>query len=258
MFGFKRRRRQRLRETPVPPAWLRIIERNVPLYGRLAERDRRELLGHVQVFLAEKRFEGCGGLEITDEIRLTIAAQACLLLLRRDATYYPTLLSILVYPHAYVAREEEVTADGVVHERPAVRIGESWERGEVVLAWDEVCEDAADIGDGYNVVLHEFAHQLDEEAGLTNGAHLRPGRGTPGSWARVFDAEYRKLQGDAARRCRTVLDPYGATSPAEFFAVATECFFENPHEMRRRHPALYDELRGFYGQDPTAYHEAAR
>jgi Mlc titration factor MtfA (ptsG expression regulator) len=258
MFGFKRRRRQRLRETPLPPAWLRIIERNVPLYGRLAEADRRELLGHVQVFVAEKRFEGCGGLEITDEIRVTVAAQACLLLLRRDATYYPTLLSILVYPHAYVAREEEVTPDGVVHELPDVRIGESWERGEVVLAWDEVCEGAADIRDGYNVVLHEFAHQLDQEAGLTDGAPLLPRRSMYTSWARVLGAEYRKLQGDAARRCRTVLDPYGATSPAEFFAVATECFFEKPHDMRRTHPALYEELRRFYRQDPTAYHEARR
>jgi Mlc titration factor MtfA (ptsG expression regulator) len=258
MFGFKRRRRQRLRETPLPPAWLRIVERHVPLYGRLAAGDRRELLGHVQVFLAEKRFEGCGGLEITDEIRLTIAAQACLLLLRRDATYYPTLLSILVYPHAYVSREEEVGPDGVVHELPAVRIGESWERGEVVLAWDEVREDAANIHDGYNVVLHEFAHQLDQEAGLADGAPVLPRRSMYADWARVLSAEYRKLQGDAARRCHTVLDPYGATHPAEFFAVATECFFEKPHDMRRMHPALYDELRRFYRQDPTAYHEAVR
>ncbi len=175
MFGFfKRRRRQRLRSAPFPPAWLQIIEKNVPFYSWLPDADRRELQGLVQIFLAEKSFEGCGGLELTDEIKLTIAAQACLLLLHRETDIYPRLITILVYPSAYVAKAVRsigthigghLVLEGEVHP-----LGESSSSGVVVLSWDDVKAGASDFDDGQNLVLHEFAHQLDGEDGALNGA----------------------------------------------------------------------------------------
>jgi Mlc titration factor MtfA (ptsG expression regulator) len=250
MFGFfRRRRRERLRAAPFPPEWLGIVERNVPLYRRLPEADRRELRGHVQVFLAEKHFEGCGGLALTDEIRVTIAAQACLLLLHRDADPYPRLITILVYPGAYVARAVESLGGGLVIEGEQGRQGEAWADGVVVLSWDDVRAGASDARDGHNVVLHEFAHQLDQEDGVADGAPVLGRRSRYVAWARVLGAEYERLRRATGRE--SVLDGYGATDPAEFFAVATECFFETPVALRRKHPELYEELKGYYRQDPA-------
>jgi hypothetical protein len=252
MLGFRRRRRARLRAAPFPAEWLRLVERRVRIWRRLPDADRRELLGHVQVLLAEKRFEGCGGLELTDEIRLTIAAQACLLLLHRDTDYYPRLSSVVVYPDAYVVKVREESAGGIVTEGRAVHLGESWDTGTVVLSWDDVRRDAEDVEDGFNVVLHEFAHQLDAENGRADGAPVLP-RGRRRAWARVMEAEYQRLRRDDARGRETFLDPYGATDPAEFFAVITECFFEEPADLRAEHPQLYAELREFYRQDPERW-----
>ena len=156
MFGFlKNRRRKALKAAPFPAEWREIIERNVALYRRLAEADRRELLGHVQVFLAEKPFEGCGGLTITDEIRVTVAAQACLLLLHRRTDYFPRLRSILVYPTSFVAKTVKQEGPGMIAEGPEARLGETWLRGPLVLSWDDVLADAAGSRTGSNVVLHE-------------------------------------------------------------------------------------------------------
>src|SRR4051794_31727679 len=251
MFGlFKRRRRERLRTTPIPHEWEQILRKNVPLYRRLPEADRRELHGHIQVFLAEKHFEGCGGLELTDEIKLTIAAQACLLLLHRDTDYYRQLITILVYPSAYIAQAIEPIGGGVVLEGEVCRLGEAWKDGVVVLSWDDVRCGAADIHDGHNVVLHEFAHQLDQEDGAADGAPIDR-RSRYVAWARVLGAEYEQLRRDAEHGRKSVLDAYGATNPAEFFAVATECFFEKPTQIRKMHPELYEELREYYRQDPA-------
>ena len=257
MLGFFRKsRRTKLRAEPLPEEWLRILERNVSLYGTLPPDDRRELQGHIQVFLAEKEFEGCGGLEITDEIRVTIAAQACVLLLHREADYYPGLHTILVYPSTYVAHARRWSESGVVTEGPQVRLGEAWRHGPVVLAWDEVEADAADVRDGHNVVFHEFAHKLDEEDGVHDGVPDLPRRSMYLAWARVLGREYEHLRRDAERGRPTVLDKYGAENPTEFFAVATECFFTTPAQLRRRHPELYAELAEFYRQDPALSAEA--
>lgn len=252
MFGFRERRRRRLRGTPLPPGWLRIIRRNVPAFDLLSPTEQAELCGHVQVFLAEKRFEGCGGLELTDEIRLTIAAQACMLLLNRKTDYYPALRTILVYPHAYVADTARRQPDGTVIEGPQARLGESWFRGAVVLSWDDVRRGAADASDGHNVVFHEFAHQLDSESGSNEGAPALGRRSRYIAWARVLAPEFERLRRDIALHRPTLLDDYGAESPAEFFAVVTEAFFEQPQALRRRHPALYEQLAAFYRQDPAA------
>lgn len=252
MFGmFRNRRRERLRSQPFPPAWLDIIKKNVPIFNRLPQADQRELQGLIQVFLAEKSFEGCGGLELTDEIKVTIAAQACLLLLRRETDYYPRLVTILVYPHAYVAKSVEPIGGGVVLEGESARLGEAWKDGVVVLSWDDVRQGASDLHDGHNVVLHEFAHQLDQQDGSADGAPILEHRSQYVTWARVLSDEYDQLRRDTEQGRRDVLDEYGATNPAEFFAVATECFFEKPIELRRKHPQLYEELKTYYRQDPA-------
>jgi Mlc titration factor MtfA (ptsG expression regulator) len=251
MFGyFKRRRRKRLRATPFPPEWRQILEKNVPLYGRLDEADREELRGHIHVFLAEKYFEGCGGLTLTDEIKVTIAAQACLLLLHRDTDYYRRLVTVLVHPSAYTAKGVESLGGGFVLEGEEGRLGEAWTDGVVVLSWDDVRAGASDIWDGHNVVLHEFAHQLDQEDGVADGAPVLGPRSRYVTWARVLGAEYEQLRRASRMGKKSVLDRYGATKPAEFFAVATECFFEKPVQMKKKHPELYDELKEYYHQDP--------
>ncbi len=252
MFGlFKRRRRNRLRAAPFPSDWLQIIEKNVRFYAGLPEDDRLELHGLIQIFLAEKILEGCGGLALTDEIRVTIAAQACLLLLHRDTDIYPKLTTVLIYPSAYVAKAIKPIGSGLVLEGEIVNLGESWTNGIVVLSWDEIRAGASDVQDPRNLVLHEFAHQLDREDGAIDGAPLLDQRSQYVAWARVLNAEYDRLKRDSWAGRPTVLDEYGTTDPAEFFAVATECFFEKPKALEARHPELYAELRSFYRQDPA-------
>lgn len=223
------------------------------MFGRLSAADQRELEGHVQVFLKEKNFEGCGGLIVTEEMKVCIAAQACVLLLHRDTDYYPGLRTILVYPSTFYVQLEN-SDDHVA------RLGECWKHGAVVLAWDSVQHGAADFRDGQNVVFHEFAHQLDFEDGQADGApvlasgNIFAERHTKYTiWARVLRAEYEQLKARTGTGQKTVMDEYGATDPAEFFAVATECFFEKPRQLRRRHPELYEELKGFYKQDPVEW-----
>lgn len=255
MFSYlRRRRRERLRASPFPPEWRAIMEQNVPLYSRLPAADRKELLGHIQVFVAEKHWEGCGGLELTDEIRVTIAGQACVLLLHRESDYYPRVTSILVYPSSYVAQEERNIGGGIWEEGEEERLGHTHERmGVIVLAWDAALHGSRIWDDGPNVVLHEFAHQLDFENSSTDGTPVLGSRQQYMSWARVLGAEYDELRRIDASGGSSFLDTYGATNPAEFFAVVTELFFERPIELRARHAALYEELRGFYRQDPAAF-----
>lgn len=253
MLGFKHRRRERLRAQPFPAAWQRIIERNVAVYRRLPPEDQRELLGHVQVLLAEKDFEGCGGLELTDEIRVTIAAEAAVLLLHRDTDYYPELKSILVYPTAYVVSDERPVGGGMWTESDEVRLGHTAPTlGALVIAWDDALRGARMLDDGSNVVFHEFAHQLDFEDRVVDGTPLLEPR-QYASWARVLSPEYDALRRAASEAQPTLIDQYGATNPAEFFAVLTELFFERPTELRERHAELYEELKGFYRQDPATW-----
>jgi Mlc titration factor MtfA (ptsG expression regulator) len=254
MIFFRKWRRRQLRKAPFRAEWRAIVERNFEMFHRLAPEDQAELFGHVNVFLHEKAFEGCGGLEITDEIRVTVAAQACLLLLHQEAPrYYPGVYTVLVYPDAYVAPAREVLPGGVVVQGAAARLGESWVRGAVVISWNEARAGAADAAHGHNVILHEFAHQLDQEDGIADGAPYLELRSEYVAWARILGGEFRKLRAAAALHRSTDIDSYGATNPAEFFAVITEAFFERPRQLRKKHPELYDQLKAFYRQDPLTF-----
>jgi hypothetical protein len=188
---------------------------------------------------------------MTDTIRVTIAAQACLLTLHHDGRPYPALRTIIVYPRGWVAPVRRAQ-EGLVVETEQGRLGESWRGGPVVLSWRDAQRGAADLADGQNVVLHEFAHQLDTLDGPADGAPTMP-RGRYKAWAEVLGREYGALVAAVHRDRPTDLDPYGATSPAEFFAVTTETFFERPRRLRERHPALYGHLAAFYGQDPAEW-----
>ncbi len=253
MFGHKKKHRAELMQRPLPEEWRDIVHRNVPYVASLSPEDQSELEGLIQVFMDEKKFEGCAGLEVTDEMRLTIAAQACVLLLHRETEVYPKLQSILVYPHAYVARGTRFEGENVMTEGPQARLGESWGHGSVVLSWDDVQSGASDVHDGHNVVFHEFAHQLDQENSQGSGAPTLPKRSMYLAWARVLSEEYEELLEDLEHHRRTLIDPYGATNPAEFFAVVSELFFEKPRQLRQKHPELYAQLETFYAQDPSKH-----
>lgn len=191
---------------------------------------------------------------MTDEIRVTIAAQACVLLLHRDHDEFTDLEVVLVYPKAYKA-PAAVRDHGIVLDEAEVRLGESWSRGEVILAWDHVKRGTVNANDGQNVVLHEFAHQLDAEGGPVDGAPELESRAHYANWARVFGREFNELTKKLGAGKFVDIDPYGATNPPEFFAVVTEMFFEKPQALRKRHPELYGELATFYGQDPATLAE---
>ncbi len=253
MFLLKRIRRRSLRNQPFPLSWQAFLHDHVPLYRTLPADDRKELHGHIQVFLAEKQFEGALGLTITDEMRLTVAAQACLLILRRDGNYFPGLSSIIIYPDEFVARRQDVDEGGVVTEGEEVRSGESWEGGSLVLSWVDVLAAGTPGKDDYNVVIHEFAHQLDAEEGIT--ALLEGGRNVSAFGTALLQA-YEELCADLEAGRETVFDPYGAESVPEFFACATECFFSLPGMIREYHPDLYAHLQAYYRLDPAAWQAA--
>jgi Mlc titration factor MtfA (ptsG expression regulator) len=244
----------RLLREPVPEAWPELVRRNFPLSRQLADADFHRLLKLVQVFLRKKRFEGAGGLELTDEIRVTIAAQACFLVLWLDIGLYPVLRTIIVYPGAvvprYVRRDlrfGEVNDD----EPPRPVVGQSWGQGVVVLSWDSSRHGAFDPRDGKNVVFHEFAHQLDQETGGADGMPVGLRLSSLKPWAEVLEKRFKQLARAEREGSRTVMDKYGATNHAEFFAVATETFFEKSPQLRAKRPDLYALLSEFYGVDPA-------
>ncbi len=245
-----RRRRNRLRAPPFPAAWRRILRRRVPAVARLPYHLQRRLKAHIQVFVAEKAFIGCQGQAITDEVRVTIAAQACLLLLgHAQPDCYPRLAQILVYPDTFVTQREQALGNGLVHEQRLSMSGESWSQGQVILSWADVLSGAADPADGRNVVLHEFAHQIDQDTGIADGRPWRPTPALRQRWATVMDAAFERLRLQPS----TVIDAYGATQPAEFFAVVTELFFERPQALAAEAPGVYGELRELFGVDPRAW-----
>ncbi len=247
----RRRRRQKLIAVPFPSAWRGILETNVPHYATLTLTEQARLRDAVRIFVAEKDWEGCGGLTMTDEIQVTIAAFACLMVLGMEDNYFDRVQSILVYPQAYVARNEPAL-DGLLQEVESPRLGEAHYRGPVVLTWSQVLHDARRPYLGQNVVMHEFAHQLDMLNGWMDGTPVLADERSYEQWRQVMTREFRRLERAADEGRATLLDDYGAENEAEFFAVATECFFNQPGPMRQRHARMYELLRDYFGQDPAA------
>jgi MtfA peptidase len=247
------RRRRKIRNQPFPAAWRAILHRRMPYFRRMPADLQMQLKKHIQVFIAEKPFIGCAGLTVTDEMRVTIAAQACLLVLNRTATLYPNLRQILVYPGAFVVDKVHAGGAGVLQEQRQVLSGESWSQGQVILSWQDTVEGAEIADDGQNVVIHEFAHQLDQENGQANGApFLAPGQSRK-AWAHTMAVAFADLQAQAEAGQPALLNHYGATNPAEFFAVASEVFFERPLDMAQLHPRLYGQLSSLYRVDPLSW-----
>ena len=241
-----------IHKRPFPPSWLAVLEASLPVYTVLPPEQQYRLRDMMKFFIDRKKFYGCGGLTITDEMRVIIAAEACMLVLNQKGALYPKLRSILVYPTSFHVTREEHQADGTVAPGGHHLLGESWSNGRVILSWDDVTRGVADFSDGHNVVLHEFAHQLDAESGSTNGAPpLRSN--SYRAWAAVFTENFEDLGARSTRGLETVMDEYGATNPAEFFAVATETFFEKPHQLHKRRPELYQELQQYYQLDPRQW-----
>lgn len=249
-----RRRRAHMLETPFPEEWEAIVRHNVSHWSLLDDEERARLRDLVRVFVEEKHWEGCGGLEMTDEVRVTVAAEACLLLLGRDHDLYDDVESILVYPSTVIAAERQqgvFERGGAVIEESEAILGQAHKGGPVILVWDAVKRGARDPDDGRNVVFHEFAHKIDMVDGPVDGTPPLPDGEALRSWAEVCSEVFLALKRHEPEVQR-VLDPYGARNEAEFFAVATESFFERPVALQEALPELYALLSGFYRQDPAA------
>lgn len=252
----KYRHRQQLMRGELPPEYRDILEQQIALYKLLPQALQEELRGRILVFLDEKEFEGCGGLELGSRIRVTIAALACILLLNKDFDCYPKLSSILVYPDAYLAPDSKSSLGGVtVVKETSARLGESWTRGDLVLSWRQIENEVSDIHRHQNVVIHEFAHQLDQLDGYADGTPPLPSKAIYTQWHEIMTREYELLCAEADHAVKDVIDWYGATNPAEFFAVTSESFFCNPLALKKAHVKLYKLFEEFYKLDPASWRE---
>ncbi|MDX1553742.1 MAG: zinc-dependent peptidase [Marinobacter sp.] len=251
LFFYRTWRRERQLQQPFPEQWQKTLRAQVPVYKKLPRELRNRLEQHVQLFLAEKSFYGCDGFEVNETVRLTIAGHACLLIVARNFSDFDEVSSILVYPDAYHVREVE--SDGIiVSESNQIRAGEASSRGQVVLAWAECEEGAVNPSGHHNVILHEFAHQLDYLDGTADGAPPLSGEQAQ-HWQETMTRAYEHLRQSLRHHRKPWLDPYGATEPAEFFAVLTEAFFQQPGHLKEEQPEVFEALRGFYRLDPVTF-----
>ena len=241
----------RLPTDPIPATWPELLARKVPLAARLASPDRDRLFRLMQLFLRDVPIEGCAGLEVTEEIRVTIAAQACLLLLKMPYPKYTRVRRILVYPSSFVPKTVALPYSGQIARDDVPLRGQAWTSGVVVLGWDAVQRDTRVATDGDNVVLHEFAHMLDAEDGNMDGVPVLDSASAYRAWATLLSAQFAEHLARAERGELTTLNPYGAENRAEFFAVATEAFFEKPVQLRDDQPDLYALLVDFFKLDPA-------
>jgi MtfA peptidase len=258
LHWLREKKREKIRAAPFPERWLGVLESNVPHYRDLTAYEQEALRDDLRIFMEEKHWEACGGLELTDEIQVTIAAQACLLTLYLPNDYYPNVRSLLIYPAGYQASVEHVNPAGVVTIGVDRRLGEAWSDGPVVLSWQDALEGGTDPADGRNVVFHEFAHKLDMMDGRADGIPRLHEDAAYDRWYEAMKAEYDELIQVAEGEMSGVLDQYGAENAAELFAVATEAFFEKPRQLRKRHASLYAVLQEYYRQDPAARLDARR
>lgn len=252
-YWWRQRRRCKWLAAPLPDDWRDVLRSNVAAYARMSAEDRRRVDDYLRVFIPEKNWEGCNGLAITPEMQVTIAAGAAWLTLGFEGEYFDQVQSILVYPDVYVARDQIVAAPGVVLEGRSAREGEAWHRGPVILSWPDVLSDARGENEGHNLVLHEFAHQLDMlNGGMADGVPPLVSAAQDQAWTALIEREFQRLRHDFAAGRRTLLDPYATKNKAEFFAVATEASFEMPQALQESYRELYDLFREFYKQDPAS------
>ena len=244
--------RVRLPTDPIPRAWPERVARQVPLVARLSPADQDRLYRLMQLFLKEVPIEACAELELSEEIRVTIAAQACLLLLKMPYPRYNRVRRVLVYPSDFVPKTVGLHRSGQLVPPDLPARGQAWQSGVVILGWDAVQRDTLAATDGHNVVLHEFAHMLDAEDGTFDGVPLLDSGSAYRTWAALLSAQFAEHVTRAEMGELTILDPYGAESRAEFFAVATEAFFEKPVELREDQPRLYALLVDFFKLDPAS------
>ena len=251
----KRQKRISIASQPFPKEWRQILRKNLSFFYKIPADLQLQLKNKMKVFLSEKQFVGHQGQEITDEVRVTIAAQACLLLLNRNTDFYPFLKTIAIYPAAFITNRAMQDGSGIEQRDSRVILGESWNRGKVVLSWKDSASGGADFEDGQNLVIHEFAHQLDGESGVTNGAPPLGKEQDYELWSKILAEEFNNLGHSAQRGESTLIDTYGATNPAEFFAVSSEVFFEKPQALHQRHSNLYQQLKEYYQVDPKSWKE---
>lgn len=244
------RRRRILRRHGLEPAVWHGAMDQLPLLGRLTLEERQRLAELATLFLHDKSLEAAGGLNLDEDKRLRIALQACLPILELGLDWYDGWVSVIVYPADFVPRYEAVDEAGVVHLIHEPHAGESWDRGPVIINWDDAAQ-AGEI-DGYNVVIHEFAHKLDLLNGVANGMPPLHGDMSPRHWSAAFTAAFEDLHHRLEGGDEPPLDPYAGESPAEFFAVASEGFFERPEALGAAYPQVYEQLKAFYRQDPAA------
>lgn len=252
----KSRRRSRLFKEGLQQYQQKFLKEHVALYSLVPQELKPELHGWINLFINEKDFEGCGGLEVTDNVKLTIGCLAGILLLNKKFECYPRLNTILIYPSAYVAKGAFRMGNQVIFDEESARLGESWQQGgTLILAWDKVQADAGICGSGQNVVVHEFAHRFDQANGIADGIPIMKDKAHYERWCKIMHQEYEGLREELRHGYRDIIDPYGATNPAEFFAVSTEAFFCAPGLMKKFHPELYQELQDFYQLDPDAWYQ---
>ncbi len=245
--------RKEILKQPFPVQWREILKDRVTHYSFLNSDEKNHLEQLVQVFIAEKKFEGCNGLEITDEIRVVISAGACLLILGLPHDLFRKLITIIVYPSTVFTPPPRaglfITQSLIVEHPQTAILGQAFMSGPVILVWDAVRREARHPESGHNVVYHEFAHYLDMLDGVADGTPGLHSREQYRIWADVFSREFFQLRRKSKKGKKTFLDAYGAKNEAEFFAVATEFFFDKPVQMQKKHKALYDVLSDFYLQD---------
>lgn len=252
----RRRRRAKLLATPVPERWRSLLF-SLPHIELLPPADRERVLESSRIFIAEKTWEGCGGLQLTEDIQVAIAGFACLMTLGMPEFHYDHVHTVLVYPREFVVPERVAMGPDVALEDQSERLGEAHHRGPVILSWADIQEDIEHPFGGMNLVFHEFAHQLDMTNGAFDGVPLLPSE-LRRPWADVMAKEFKKLRKSKRGGRRSVIDPYGAEEPAEFFAVVAEAFFDVPLELERRHPQLYDLFRRYCRVDPARWHDHNR
>lgn len=256
LFFHRALRRRRVQARPMPAQWQQWLRDDMALYRRLPDPERERLHHTLMLLLDEVAFYGCAGLAVTEAMKVLIAAHGALLVNGLSMDYYRDLRSILVYPGAYRAAVR--SRDGAITvQTEQDRLGESWQSGRVILSWDSFAREAADPESVSNVALHEFAHQLDQLDGAADGAPPLASGETARHWQQVFTDAWERLRHNPAHD-HNIIDPYGATNPAEFFAVVTETFFLQPHPLCTQEPALYNCLSRFYRLSPIAWAGATR